>query len=145
MAGFLGMETPVFDIAQYYEPGERRDLLVRNIKFGAALAEHFGEGRPDHSAVLMRGHGFTVQGSNIMEVVARAIYTQQNASIQTTALLTRAAYTGSGQKSSRAADVHYLSEEETQGATEMSKWSAGRPWRLWLREVEAQGMYVNTA
>ena len=148
MAGFLGTSTPVFDIANYYEAGDRKDMLVRTTKFGATLASHFGDGRPDHAVVLMRGHGFTVQGSSIMEAVLRAVYTQQNAAIQTTALITRAAYFGPGSKpagDAAASGVQYLSEEETQGATEMTKWSAGRPWRLWLREVEAQGMYVNTA
>ena len=148
MAGFLGKSTPVFDIAEFYEPGDRKDMLVRNIKFGAALASSFGDGQPDQAVVLMRGHGFTVQGSSIMEAVLRAVYTQQNASIQTTALLTRAAYFTSGQQPTdgrATSDIKYLSEEETRGATEMTKWSVGRPWRLWLREVEAQGMYVNTA
>ena len=148
MAGFLGTHAPVFDIGKYYEAGERRDMLIRNTRFGAALASYFmgkdEKDQPDHAVVLMRGHGFTVQGASIMDVVLRAVYTQQNASIQTTALLTRAAHFGSSQTaSSGAEDVVYLSEEETEGATEMTKWSAGRPWRLWCREVEAQGLYVN--
>ena len=141
MVGFLGTRTPVFDIGNYYEPGDRKDMLVRNTKLGAALASRFGTTQPDHAVVLMRGHGFTVKGSSIMDVVLRAVYTQQNAGIQTTALLTSAAYFG---KSARY-EVTYLSEEETEGSTEMTKWSAARPWRLWLREVEAQGMYVNMA
>ena len=146
MAGFLGTSSPIFDIGKYYEPGERKDMLVSNTKFGSALSSYFGNAgaQPDHAVVLMRGHGFTVQGSSIMEVVLRAVYTQQNASIQTTALLTRAAHFGSSSAGAEAS-VHYLSEEETQGATVMTKWSAARPWRLWLREIEAQGMYVNTA
>lgn len=70
-------------------------------------------------------------------------YTQQNASIQTTALLTRAAHLST--QSSDASGLAFLSQEETEGATQMTRWSAGRPWRLWLREVEAEGLYVNTA
>ena len=148
MAGFLGTSTPVFDIAKHYEASDRKDMLIRSTKLGAALASHFGESKPDHAVVLMRGHGLTVQGESIMEVVLRAIYTQQNASIQTTALTTRAAYFGPGQHSAGgAADsgIIYLSEEETEGAALMTKWSAARPWRMWLREVESQPMYVNMA
>ena len=152
MAGFLGTETPVFDIGKYYEEGDRKDMLIRNTRFGAALASHFSTSdagdskQPTHAVVLMRGQGFTVQGAGIMDVVLRAVYTQQNASIQTTALLTRAAHFGHGsQQQDGTARVLYLSEEESEGATEMTRWSAVRPWRLWLREVEAQGLYVNMA
>lgn len=151
MAGFLGTSTPVFDIAACYQPGDRRDMLVSNTRLGEALAASFGQKGPEaeHAAVLMRGHGFTVQGGGVMEVVLRAVYTQQNAAIQTTALLTRAAhFQAHGQAGVGdvvGSGVAYLSEEETEGATVMTKWSAGRPWRLWLREVEAQGLYVNSA
>ena len=146
MAGFLGTSSPIYDIGKYYESGDRKDMLVSNTRFGAALASHFGDAgnEPNYAVVLMRGHGFTVQGSGIMEAVLRAVYTQQNAGIQTTALTTRAAHTGP-LNAGFEQEIHYLSEEETQGATVMTKWSAARPWRLWLREVEAQGMYVNTA
>jgi hypothetical protein len=146
LAGFLGPGCPNFDIAKYYETGDRKDMLVSNIRFGAALSSYFGsEGdQPDHAVVLMRGHGFTTQGESIMEAVLRAVYTQQNASIQTTSLITRAAHFGVGPDAAEGG-IHYLSQEETEGATVMTKWSAARPWRLWLREVEAQGMYVNTA
>ena len=144
MAGFLGTSSPIYDIGKYYEPGDRKDMLVSNTRFGSALASHFGDegNEPDHAVVLMRGHGFTVQGSSIQDVVLRAVYTQQNASIQTTSLVTRAAHFG---VNSSAADggIQYLSQEETEGATVMTKWSARRPWGLWLREVEADPMYVN--
>lgn len=150
MAGFLGSSTPVYDIGRHYEAGDRRDMLVRNMKLGAALASHFdaesaGSEQPGHAVVLMRGHGFTVQAPSIMDVCLRAIYTQQNASIQTTALLTRAAHFGARQDQAVSAGPAYLSEEESDGATEMTLRSASRPWRLWLREVEAQGLYVNMA
>lgn len=128
MAGFLGTSTPIFDIGEYYQSADRKDMLVSNTRFGAALALHFGTSDPMHAVVLMRGHGFTVQGSSIMEAVLRAVYTQQNASIQTTSLLTRAAHFGP-QANAEQGGVHYLSEEETKGATEMTKWSAARPWR----------------
>ncbi|CAK4030023.1 Hypothetical predicted protein [Lecanosticta acicola] len=150
MAGFLGNEVPVWDIGECWTEGDRKDMLVSNAYLGSRLAASFGKqaggagvGIPEHAAVLMRGHGFTVQGESIMDVVLRAVYTQQNASIQTTALLTRAAHMNA--QNSGTGDLHFLSPEESQGATQMTRWSAGRPWRLWLREVEAQDLYVNTA
>ncbi|KXL41538.1 hypothetical protein M433DRAFT_146338 [Acidomyces richmondensis BFW] len=92
----------------------------------------------------MRGHGFTVQGVDIVDVVHRAVYTQQNATIQTTALLTRAAHFGPIHYTTEEdTAVRYLSGEESQGATQMTKWWALRSWRLWSREVEAQELYVN--
>lgn len=144
MAGFLGSQSPIYDIGKYYEPGDRKDMLVSNTRFGSALASHFGaeDSQPDHAVVLMRGHGFTVQGESIMDVVLRAVYTQQNASIQTTSLITRAAQFGVG-AGDEDSGMRYLSEEECEGATVMTKWSARRPWGLWLREVETQPMYVN--
>jgi len=136
MAGFLGTKTPVYDIGKYYEPNDRKDMLVRNVRLGAALASYFASAESsksaDHAVVLMRGHGFTVQGSSIEDVVQRAVYTQQNASILTAALTTRAAFFGAGMGDSareELPDVHYLDEEETKGSTEMTKWSAMRPWR----------------
>ncbi|KAK5137320.1 hypothetical protein LTR08_000290 [Meristemomyces frigidus] len=118
MAGFLGTEIPVFDIGHHYKAGDRRDMLIRNTRFGAALASQFasaGTGntkQPTHAVVLMRGHGFTVQGPSIMDVVLRSVYTQQNASIQTTALLTRAAHFGSSsQQSSETAGSNVLLDQ----------------------------------
>ena len=148
MGGFIGTSAPVFEIGKYYEAGDHKDMLIRNTRFGAALASYFAppdHDQPSHAVVLMRGHGFTVQGPSIVDVVLRAVYTQQNANVQTTALLTRAAYFGPRQEASQAVEVHYLSEEETEGALEMTKRSAYRPWGLWLREVEANGLYVNQA
>lgn len=151
MAGFLGTSTPVFDIGSYYEPGDRRDMLVSNTRFGSALASYFADAdggsgdAPAHAVVLMRGHGLTVQGSSIMDAVLRAVYTQQNAGVQTTALVTRSAHFGVSGAAGSSKPITYLSQQETEGATEMTKWSAMRPWRLWLREVEAQGLYVNMA
>lgn len=151
MAGFLGTQTPVFDIAKYYKEGDMQDMLVRNTHLGGALASHFAseggnDGKPAHAVALMRGHGFTVQGSSIQDAVLRAVYTQQNASIQTTALITRAAHFGlaGATAGTSGVGVTYLSEKESEGATEMTRWSAMRPWRLWLREVESQGLYVNS-
>lgn len=154
MAGFLGCETPIFDIAQHLKPGDKKDMLVRSTHTGAALAKYFepsGDSAETRSVVLMRGHGFSVQGSSILDAVMRAVYTQQNAVIQTTALTTRAAHllssgnASASQSGANLAEMAYLSAEECEDAAGMTKWSVGRPWRLWLREVEANGLYVNQA
>jgi ribulose-5-phosphate 4-epimerase/fuculose-1-phosphate aldolase len=120
-------------------------MLIRNTHLGNALASHFADSEsatlPDYAVVLMRGHGLTVIAPTIQDCVLRAVYTQKNASIQTTSLLTNAAYFGSSGASH--AEIQYLSEEESTAATEMTRWSAMRPWGLWLREVEAAGLYVN--
>lgn len=88
----------------------------------------------------MRGHGFTAHGSSIQESVSHAIFTQQNAEIQTTALVTHAAYFNDD-----CAGVHFLDGNEAEAAAEMIKWSAHRPWELWVKEVEMCGLYTNTA
>jgi ribulose-5-phosphate 4-epimerase/fuculose-1-phosphate aldolase len=120
-------------------------MLIRNTHLGAALASKFSatsDGtNSTHSVVLMRGHGLTVLGPTIQDVVLRAIYTQSNATIQTTTLLTHAAYFGPLAKN--VEEIKFLSEEEATAALQMTKWSAKRPWGLWLREVEAAGLYVN--
>ena len=144
MAGFLGTHVPIYEIADAYRKDDIRDMLVRNTHLGATLAACFSDGQsdehlPKHNVTLMRGHGFTVVAENIEECVLRAIYTQKNAMIQTAALTTAAAYGGGAQK------VRYLSEPESVASANMTKWSAQRPWKLWLREVEACGLYVNSA
>ena len=147
MGGFLGVGVPVWDIAGVYAEGDRRDMLVRNTRLGASLAECFGpEGtEPAVVVALMRGHGFTVVGPSVVDAVLRAVYTQLNARVQTTALVTRAAHFGARAAGGAEGEdgVHYLSEAEAGDASEMTRWSAMRPWRLWLREVEACGLYVN--
>lgn len=142
----VGSKVPIYDNAQYVRAGfDQPDMLIRNTHLGTALASHFSATpnatTPEHTVVLMRGHGLTVLAPTIQDCVLRAVYTQSNAAIQTTALLTRAAYFGA--QASAAEEMRFLSEEEATAALEMTKWSANRPWALWLREVEAAGLYVN--
>lgn len=145
MAGFLGSKTPIYDNAKYVRAEvDVPDMLIRNTHLGGALASHFADSEnatePDHTVVLMRGHGLTVLAPTIQDCVLRAVYTQKNASIQTTSLTTRAAYFGSN---GAPVEIQYLSEDESKAALDMTRWSAMRPWGLWLREVEATGLYVN--
>ena len=141
---------PNFDIANYYAEDDTKDLLVRNSRLGAALASYLLSSKasgthqdsPDHCAALMRGHGYTVVGSSIEEAVLRAIYTSENATIQTTSLLLNMASSISALKQN---NVQYLRDDELGPGTEMTKWSSMRPWNLWLREVESIGLYENGA
>ena len=99
----------------------------------------------------MRGHGFTAIGGSVKEAVFRAIYTQRNAAVQTTALLTHNAYLNAQDRGKRVeergverdAGPQFLSEQEVVGCTQMGQETAERPWGLWVREVERCGLYVN--
>lgn len=141
MAGFLKSGVPVWNIKDAYRPEDVKDLLVRNTHLGGSLAEAFSDGgdKPAHAVVLMRGHGATVVADNIEECVKRAIYMQKNAMIQTTALTTRAAF------GDDLDDIQYVEEEEFAPTMKNTKGSAQRPWGLWVREVEASNLYVNSA
>ncbi len=142
MAGFLGTSVPVWDIADAQKPGDISDLLVRSTHLGSSLAASFasGEESPKHVVMLMRGHGFTVLAGSIQDCVMRAVYTQKNAAIQTTSLITRAADASASGKA-----IKYLSQKEVEDTTWSIRQSAHRPWGLWLKEVDACGLYSNSA
>lgn len=155
MAGFLGQETPVWDIAELYNGSQPQDLLVRSASLGASLASALKkpeseakEGTPsdpDYAAVLMRRHGFTTYGVDIKEAVYRAIFTQSNARAQTASIvLSRSANTVSQQicGNSELAFEPLTEKMTTDCATTMSG-TVQRPWGLWVREVEVNPLYVN--
>jgi hypothetical protein len=91
----------------------------------------------------MRGHGFTVIGGGIEESVFRAIYTAENARVQTASLTLQLAAGTSPLKDSEA--LYYLQDSELLAATQMTRWSVMRPWNLWVRETEANKLYINYA
>lgn len=66
MAGLLGSGSAQFEIR---DTGGDTDMLIRNPALGQALAQSLGM----QACVLMRGHGSTVVGSSIEQVVYRAI------------------------------------------------------------------------
>lgn len=153
MAGFLGLGAGgtggpgVYDAAEFFTADDVPDMLVRNGHLGEPLAACFDNGSV---VALMRGHGFTAVAETIEEVVSRAVYTMKNASIQIAGLTMQGAFTVStaavGERvGPQQVGLRYLSEAEAKAATDMSKWSAQRPWKLWEREVEACGLYVNSA
>lgn len=88
----------------------------------------------------MRGHGCTIVAPTIEECVYRAIYTKENAIVQTTSLGLRMAYHGNG---GSAADIQYLHDDEIGGTTAISQTAWGRAWGLWVREVEGSQLYIN--
>ena len=79
VASFLAGGCPCFEIR---DVGLTVGLLVTNQKAGAALAKVLG----DRPVALMRGHGNAVVGSDIQQVVHRALYTEINAQQLATAL-----------------------------------------------------------
>ena len=114
MAGFLGSGTAHFDIRD--DHGET-DMLVRDARLGAALARSLGS----CSCVLMRGHGSTVVGTSLEQVVYRAIYAEENAKLQL-----QAAPLG---------QIRFLSEKEASLAAAANDTQILRSWNLWLRRV----------
>lgn len=142
VAGFLGAGKKgfpeVYDASRHLQADDIPDLLVRNAHLGEPLAACFDGGAV---VALMRGHGLTVVASSIEVVVSRAVYTVKNAGIQTTAMAMQAAFAAQGGQ----AGLQFLDERESQASTQMGKDTSQRPWKLWVREVEASGLYVNSA
>jgi ribulose-5-phosphate 4-epimerase/fuculose-1-phosphate aldolase len=118
MSGFIGTETPIFEIRDHV--GEGSDLLIRNRGLGAALVERLGA-RP---VVLMRGHGVTVAAPDLREAVFRAVYVDVNARLQLEAI-------GLGA-------VNYLTEGEGRAAAVANATQVGRAWDLWKMGVEGK-------
>lgn len=176
----IGTEVPVFDIAHHYRSGDSHDFLVRSKHLGEALAACFTRSQatyvkvgtsivnritgsytgtshdPDHNVVLMKGHGFTTAAPSIELAVYQAIYTPTAAKAQTTALITKNAYSaakldGKVDESGNikqasiepTGDLHYLSTQEAADAWAMNRSSSSRPWHLWEREVSISPLYIN--
>jgi ribulose-5-phosphate 4-epimerase/fuculose-1-phosphate aldolase len=118
-AAFIGAGLPIFDIRR---AAGVTDMLVSDAERGRALAETLG----DHPAVLMRGHGVAVVGSNLRFAVGRSIYLEANASVQLEAI-------------ALGGDVTYLSPEEAAAVLAAGE-NGGyeRPWELWKRHTMNQ-------
>ena len=118
MASFLWSGVPVFDMRKFRAES---DLLVRDRAMGAALAGTLGA----CPCVLMRGHGMTVVGESLPEVVFRAVYTAMNAKLQMQA----AALEG---------PIEFLSAAEGRLATAANRPTIERPWQLWKAKALAR-------
>jgi HCOMODA/2-hydroxy-3-carboxy-muconic semialdehyde decarboxylase len=113
MCGFLGAAAPVFEIRDV--AGPTSDLLIRDARLGAALAQSLGQG----AAVLMRGHGSTVVGTSLRQSVFRAVYTEVGARLQAEAM--------------KLGPVTYLTEDEAAAAARANDTQIDRAWLLWLK------------
>ncbi|KAF2097486.1 hypothetical protein NA57DRAFT_67003 [Rhizodiscina lignyota] len=145
VAGFLGETVPNFDIEKYYNNSHPHDMLVNNNFLGAALASYFTtpatnntkSTSPDHTFVLMRGHGFTTLDVDIETAIYRAVYAQSNANVQSQAI----ALTQSG--GIFHGGVKYLSSRERVDSGTFNQASAGKPWPYWVKQTEANPLYKN--
>jgi ribulose-5-phosphate 4-epimerase/fuculose-1-phosphate aldolase len=115
MCGFLGADVPNFDIRD--AAGDGTDLLITSSKLGAALAAKLGR----HAAVLMRGHGSTVVGKDLRQVVYRAVYTEVNARLQSEA--------------SRLGAPVFLTPAEAAAASASIEPQNVRAWDLWRAQA----------
>lgn len=139
----LGDHVPKFDIAEVYSNEDVRDLLIRNQRLGEHLSVCFSRSGEEsyNPVVLMRGHGFTLAGGSIEESVFRAIYTAENARVQTASLTLQSAAGTASLKDGQC--LYFLDDSELLAATQMTQWSVSRPWSLWVKEIEVNGLYVN--
>ena len=114
MSGFLGDGSALFDIR---DVAGDTDLLIRDAPLGRALAGALGT----RAAVLMRGHGSTVVGASLEQVVYRAVYAEINARLQAQALA--------------LGGVVYLTDAEAAKAAATNDTQLARVWELWERRV----------
>ncbi len=116
MSGFLGCGCAQFNIA---DTAGKTDMLIRDPSRAKSLAAALG----DKSIVLMRGHGATVIGNAIRQVVYRSVYATMNAQLQLEAI--------------RLGEPMYLDEEEAELAAQSNDKSLDRAWNLWKREAQS--------
>jgi ribulose-5-phosphate 4-epimerase/fuculose-1-phosphate aldolase len=115
MAAFLYEEPPVFEIRDH---AGWTNMLITSNELGTALADTLGK----KSVALMRGHGNIVVGPTLPLAVFRAIYTEVNARLQTTAI-------------ALGGPVNYLSPEEGEIITYKSTGDVGRAWEMWKKKA----------
>ncbi len=116
-SSFIGEGVPVFEIR---EAGGDTNMLVETPELGRALAKALG----NKPAILMRGHGAVIVGKSIIEAVARSVYLEVNARVQSQAMAL-------GQR------ITYLDEGEVKKRAEDPD-PYGRAWDLWKHQA-AQG------
>jgi HCOMODA/2-hydroxy-3-carboxy-muconic semialdehyde decarboxylase len=114
MSGFLGCGCAQFNI---HDTAGATDMLIRDPTRAVALAEALG----DKPIVLMRGHGATVTGNAIRQVVYRSVYATMNAHLQLEAI--------------RLGEPLFLDTEEAELASASNDKSLDRAWNLWKREA----------
>jgi len=116
MGGFLIRDVPVFEIRE--AGGNETDMLIRSKVLGAALAKTLGAG----SVALMRGHGDVVVGNSLKTAVFHAIYTEQNARLQSEALRL-------------GGKITFLNEVEAAKIGAQNDVLVERPWEIWKNQA----------
>jgi ribulose-5-phosphate 4-epimerase/fuculose-1-phosphate aldolase len=117
-AGFLGEGAPIFEIRDF--AGDSSNLLVQDIRLGAALAKILGASM----AVLMRGHGFSVVGASLYEAVYNAINTDLNARVEMNAV--------------RLGRVSFLTPGEAEAVSKTHNTSLKRSWEVWAKRAAGE-------
>jgi 3-hydroxy-2-methylpyridine-4,5-dicarboxylate 4-decarboxylase len=115
---FLGRRTPLWDSADEFGATK---MLVDNPDQAASLARALGGG----SLVLMRGHGATVAGRSIKDVVFKSIYACKDADFQRAA----AAF----------GPVKPLSDGEIEKGRVPADAALARGWGFWTAGFTAAG------
>jgi HCOMODA/2-hydroxy-3-carboxy-muconic semialdehyde decarboxylase len=114
MSGFLAEGAAQFEIR---DAAGMTDMLIRTPELGKALARTIGA-KP---IVLMRGHGATLVGNSVAQVVYRSIYAALNAALQIEAM--------------RLGTPIFLEPEEGARAAATNDGALDRAWALWKREA----------
>lgn len=113
---FIGEATPLWDSADEF--GATR-MVVDTPAQGESLARGLGA----HSLVLMRGHGATVVGSSIGEVVFKAVYACRDAEFQ--------------RQASAMGEIMPLSPGEIEKGRVPAKPAVDRCWQYWCAAASA--------
>ena len=115
MCGPIGSEIPNWDIRTKF--GDT-NLLVTSMEMGRDFAKTLGS----HTVALMRGHGSTVVGRSIREVVFTSVYMEINAEMLI--------------KSLSMGEVTYLSDGEIEAITKgRAGFTFERGWENWCNRV----------
>lgn len=115
-AAFIAEGVPIFDIRQKFGA---TDMLVGDNAKGAELARALGA----RCVCLMRAHGSVAVGPSLQVAVFRAVMTENNAKLQSHAVLL-------------GGPIAALDAEEGQLADAVNLNVVGRPWELWKKRVE---------
>ncbi|KAF4546092.1 Arad-like aldolase epimerase [Lasiodiplodia theobromae] len=101
---------------------------------------------PPRTLVLMRGHGFTTVGADILTSVFRAYYIADNARLQSAAMeLSVNAQEMCEDVGGNYGNIKYLSARERRDAGAMPHEFIAKAWQLWVKEVRTRGdgLYEN--
>ena len=102
----------------FVREGAKVLLTDMRVAEGEALAKDLA----GNSVALLRGHGNVVVGHSIQQVVFRAIYTENNAKLQSEAM--------------RQGEVNFLTDGEAEATSRMTDEHLDRPWQIWKKRTQ---------